>query len=151
MAQLSLHSSLQEERKETSSWKAPCRWMRFSLKVPAMCQTKRSREEWGGSSQAQRCGGFPVPSWQSLQSPQSSARPWREREIWESRLEPHFIQTHTEHWERKPSSTSQFGFAQKNYNSQKPLTVVFLTSQTDGLEIVFTVYFLNISICEEPV
>lgn len=28
----------------------------------------------------------------------------------------------------KQNSTSQFGFVQKNYNSEKPLTVVFLTS-----------------------
>lgn len=28
----------------------------------------------------------------------------------------------------KQNSSSQFGFVQKNYNSEKPLTVVFLTS-----------------------
>lgn len=60
MPQLSLHSRASgRRREEPSSWKAPCWWVRFSLKVPAMCQTKRSREEWDGSSQAHRCGGFP--------------------------------------------------------------------------------------------
>lgn len=47
--------------------------------------------------------------------------------------------------------SSLFGLVQGKHSSEKLLTVVFLTSETDGLEIIFTIYFLSISICEEPV
>lgn len=147
MPQLSLHSRASRRiRKEPSSWKAPCWWVRFSPKVPA-CVRQR---EAGRSGMAPARLTDVVGS--LLTIPAHSPKLCQDLEL-ELGIQAGATLHPNPHRAlgAKQNSSSQFGFVQKNYSSQKPLTVVFLTSQTDGLEIVFTVYFLNISICEEPV